>query len=295
MSSSVRTSKRFSLAAVVAGAAMLLAACGGGSGDAPASGDAQSDAQSDAASAELETFTPGKLTIATGEPAFSPWVLNDDPASGEGLEAAVAYAVAEKMGFAAEDVVWVRTPFDTVIAPGPKDFDMNIQQFSITPERKEAVDFSSPYYVTSQGILTIEGNKGADATSLAELKDVHFGVAAGSNSGKIVEEQVAPTQEISVFNSNDDAVAALQAGNVDAIVTDLPTVLYLSAAVIDNGKVVGQFDSSEGGEEYAFLLPKGSPLTASVTAAVDALREDGTLDQLAQQWIAEGAGAPVLK
>ncbi len=288
----MRSRQRFSLVALAAAAALVLSACGGGNG---AGSDSSKTADSGSSSA-LETLTEGKLTIATGEPAFSPWVENNDPASGEGFESAVAYAVAEKMGFSADDVEWVRTSFDSVIAPGPKNFDMNIQQFSITPEREQVVDFSSPYYVTTQGVLTVEGSAAAGAKSLADLKDVKFGVAAGSNSAKIIEEQIDPSQEIGVFNSNDDAIAALTAGQIDAVVTDLPTVLYLAAAELDGkGVVVGQFDTSEGGDEYAFLLPKDSPLTAAVTEAVDALREDGTLDSLAQKWLADNAGAPVLK
>lgn len=298
--STLSTTKRMGMGAMAAVVALMMAACGN-SGDKVDGDDAggQSDSSASANTAEadaLPTLTPGKLTIATGEPAFSPWVENDDPASGEGLEAAVAYAVAEKLGFAAENVVWIRTPFDSVIAPGPKDFDLNLQQFSISPERLEAVDFSSPYYVTTQAIVTEEGNVGADAKSLAELKDVTFGVAVGSNAAAVIEANVQPSKEIQVFNSNDDAVAALQAGQIDAVVTDLPTVLYLQAAVLDNGVVVGQFAPLDGdGDEFAFLLPKDSELTAPVTAAVDALREDGTLDKLAEKWLAEGAGAPVLK
>ena len=287
MSRSPRSSRRFSFAALAAAAMLVLSACGGGDGTSSSDGSGNSSG--------FQTLTDGKLTIATGEPAFSPWVENNKPESGEGFETAVAYAVAEELGFEDDDVVWVRTPFDTVIAPGPKNFDVNIQQFSITPERQEAVDFSSPYYVTSQGVLTVEGTAAADAKSLADLKDVKFGVAAGSNSAKIIEDQVAPAQEIGVFNSNDDAIAALTAGQIDAVVTDLPTVLYMAAAVLDGGIVVGQFDTSEGGDEYAFLLPKDSPLTSAVSGAVDTLREDGTLDELAQEWLADNAGAPVLK
>ncbi len=288
MSRPLRSSRRTSFAAVAAAATLVLSACGGGDGASSNSGDSGN-------SSGLQTLTAGKLTIATGEPAFSPWVENNKPESGEGFEAAVAYAVAEELGFEDDDVVWVRTPFDTVIAPGPKEFDVNIQQFSITAERQQVVDFSSPYYVTSQGVLTVEGTAAAGAKSLADLKDVKFGVASGSNSAKIIEEQVAPTQEIGVFNSNDDAIAALTADQIDAVVTDLPTVLYMAAAVLDKGVVVGQFNTSEGGDEYAFLLPKDSPLTSAVTAAVDTLRDDGTLDELAQEWLADNAGAPVLK
>ncbi|MFT0762950.1 ABC transporter substrate-binding protein [Actinomyces sp. F1_1611] len=305
MSSSLTSSlplvKRLGLGTLAAMAGLSMAACGAGgsTGESETQSSSQSESAASANTPEadaLPTVTPGKLTVATGEPAFSPWVENDDPESGEGFEAAVAYAVAEELGFARENVVWIRTPFDTVIAPGPKDFDVNIQQFTVTPEREKAVDFSSPYYTTTQAIVSVEGNTGADAKSLADLKDVKFGVAAGSNAAAILEEQVAPTKEIAVFNSNDDAVASLKAGQIDALVTDLPTVLYLQAAVLDNGVVVGQFAPVAGdGDQFAFLLPKDSELTPAVSAAVDALAANGTLAELENTWIAEGASAPVLK
>jgi len=90
------------------------------------------------------TLTEGKITVATGEPAYYPYVLDDAPDSGEGFEAAVAYAVAEELGFAPEDVIWVRTTFEAAIQPGPKGFDFNLQQYTITEERAQNVDFSSP-------------------------------------------------------------------------------------------------------------------------------------------------------
>lgn len=273
----------------------MMTACSSGTDSTQSEKPTSEQSTDGSAATDLPTVTPGKLTIATGEPAYSPWVENNDPESGEGLEAAVAYAVAEEMGFAKDDVVWIRTPFDTVIAPGPKDFDMNIQQFSITPERLEAVDFSSPYYVSPQAVVSVQGNKGADAKDLAGLKDSKIGVAAGSSSIAAAQEIIAPTTEVSIFNSNDDAVAALQAGQIDAIVTDLGTTLYLANAVLDNGVVVGQLESQDGDEELAFLLPKNSELTPVVTQAVDTLRDSGVLDEIAQTWIVEGAGVPALK
>ncbi|WP_125777080.1 ABC transporter substrate-binding protein [Antribacter gilvus] len=238
--------------------------------------------------------TEGKLTIATGEPAYSPWVENDDPASGEGFEAAVAYAVADELGFAAEDVEWVRTTFDQSIAPGPKDFDLNLQQFSITDERRQAVDFSSPYYVTTQVVITVEGSPAADATTLADLKPLLVGAATGTTSFEAAEASIAPEAGVQVFNSNDDAKLALQNGAVDAIVVDLPTGFYLTAAELDGGVIVGQLPGSAGGDEFGIVLPKDSPLTEDVTAAVDSLREDGALDELAAQWLG-GDTAPVLE
>jgi polar amino acid transport system substrate-binding protein len=249
----------------------------------------------EAAPDELQTITAGKLTIGTGLPAYEPWVVGDAPESGEGFEAAVAYAVAAELGFAAEDVVWVRTTFDEAIAPGAKNFDFNLQQYSITDERKEAVDFSSPYYSTAQTVITVAGSKAAEATSLADLKGLLIGAATGTTSFSAIENVIAPTAGAQAFNSNDDAKAALANGQVDAIVVDLPTAFYLTAVELDGGKILGQLAGAEAGDTFGLVLDKGSPLTAAVSAAVDALRASGKLAELETTWLADFAGAPVLK
>ena len=286
MSAFARLRRTAALAVVTTATAFALTACAFGGAAAPA--------ETDASNNDLPTVTAGSLTIATGEPAFEPWVVGDDPASGEGFEAAVAYAVAEQLGFAEEDVVWVRSTFDSAIAPGPKDWDLNIQQFSVTDERKQAVDFSSPYYTTTQAVVTTGSSPAAEATTVDELKGYTVGVMSATTSYTVAEAQLG-ADALSVYNSNDDAVAALQSGQVDAIVVDLPTAFYLAGAVLDDGKVVGQFaDSSEGGDELAFVLPKDSELTDVVTDAVDELRQDGTLAQLEQEWLSDAVDVPVL-
>jgi polar amino acid transport system substrate-binding protein len=267
--------------ALIAAATLALTGCA--STPAETSGDA------------LATITAGKLTIGTGLPAYEPWVVGDKPESGEGFEAAVAYAVAEQLGFAAEDVVWVRTTFDEAIAPGAKNFDFNLQQYSITDERKAAVDFSSPYYETTQTVITAAGSKAASATSVADLKGLLIGAATGTTSFAAIESVIKPTAGAKAFNSNDDAKAALAAGQIDALVVDLPTALYLTAVEIEGGKIVGQLDGAAAGDQFGLVLDKGSKLTAAVTAAVDALRESGKLQELADKWLAGYAGAPVLK
>jgi polar amino acid transport system substrate-binding protein len=244
---------------------------------------------------ELQTITAGKLTIGTGLPAYEPWVVGDAPESGEGFEAAVAYAVAAELGFAPEDVVWVRTTFDEAIAPGAKNFDFNLQQYSITDERKEAVDFSSPYYSTAQTVITVAGSKAAEAASLADLKGLLIGAATGTTSFAAIENIIAPTAGAQAFNSNDDAKAALANGQVDAIVVDLPTAFYLTAVELDGGIILGQLAGAEAGDTFGLVLDKGSPLTAAVSAAVDALRANGKLAELETTWLADFAGAPVLK
>ena len=249
----------------------------------------------EAAPNELQTITAGKLTIGTGLPAYEPWVVGDAPESGEGFEAAVAYAVAAELGFAPEDVVWVRTTFEEAIAPGAKNFDFNLQQYSITPERQEAVDFSSPYYSTAQTVITVAGSKAAEATSLADLKGLLIGAATGTTSFSAIETVIAPTAGAQAFNSNDDAKAALANGQVDAIVVDLPTAFYLTAVELDGGKILGQLAGAEAGDSFGLVLDKGSPLTAAVSAAVDALRANGRLAELETIWLADFAGAPVLK
>jgi polar amino acid transport system substrate-binding protein len=241
--------------------------------------------------------TDGKLTIATGEPAFYPWVLDDDPESGEGFEAAVAYAVAAQLGFAADDVVWVRTTFEEAIQPGPKTFDFNIQQFAITDDRREAVDFSSPYYETTQAVITTADSPAADATSLEDLRELSLGASVGTTSYDAIEEIIKPTQDPQAFNSNNDAKLALENDTVDAIVVDLPTAFYITGVELTNGLIVGQLPAGDGktGEDFGLLLEKDSPLTDEVTAAVDALREDGTLEALAAEWLADSVDAPVLE
>ncbi|WOF23749.1 ABC transporter substrate-binding protein [Microbacterium betulae] len=239
----------------------------------------------------------GTLTIGTGEPAYYPWAIDDDPSSGEGFEAAVAYAVADELGFGVDDVEWVRTTFDEAIAPGPKSFDINLQQFSITPERAENVDFSSPYYTTSQVVVTTGDSPAADATSIADLEDLLIGAQTGTTSFDAIERVIDPSQGAQAFNSNDDAKLALENGQVDAIVVDLPTAFYISGAELTDGVLVGQLPEIDGaeGDDFGLVLAKDSPLTDDVTAAVDALREDGTLDALAAEWLGGEDEAPLLE
>lgn len=236
------------------------------------------------------------LTIATGQPAYPPYVIDDAPESGEGFEAAVAYAVAEELGYDADQVEWVRSTFDQGIAPGAKNWDLNLQQFTITEERAEAVDFSSSYYNANQAVVSIEGSAAADAASIADLQGVRLGAMTGTSSLTALNEVIDPSSDALVFNSNDDLVLALQNGQVDAIVVDLPTALFVSGVQVEGGVLIGQLDgTADESEGWGFVLEKDSPLTADVTAAVDALRADGTLDALVQEWLTDGADAPVLQ
>ena len=243
--------------------------------------------------ADLATVTSGKLTIATGEPAYYPWVIDDKPESGEGFEGAVAYAVAKQLGFNNDEVVWVRTTFDGAVTPGEKNFDFNLQQFSITADRSKVVDFSSPYYTAPQAIVSYKGSKIAGKTSIAELKNAKLGAAVGTTSLDAVENQIGVKPQ--VFNDNAAGVTALKNGQIDGLVVDLPTAFYLSGVEVKDGLIVGQLPSSGAGDQFGLLLSKGNKLTPCVSAAVDAITADGTLAAITDKWLATDAGAPVLK
>jgi len=242
------------------------------------------------------TIESGVLTVATGNPAFFPWVIDDAPESGEGFEAAVAYAIAAEMGYEAESVTWVRTEFDAAIQPGAKDFDFNLQQFSITDERKETVDFSLPYFTANQAIVALDGSPAEGATSIADLQDVKFGAQAGTTSFDFITDVIQPTQEVFAYDDNVGAKAALEANQIDAAVFDLPTALFVSGVEIEGSSVVGQFPAEAGGttDDFGLILEKDSELTGCVDEAIQALSESGALADIQEQWLSDNTGAPII-
>ena len=250
----------------------------------------------DATESDCSTITEGTLTIGTGSPAFSPWVENDAPESGEGFEAAVGMAIAAELGYEGESVVWVRTTFDEAIAPGEKNFDFNMQQYSITPEREETISFSDPYYSSNQAIVALAGSPAEGATTVADLADVKFGAQAGTTSLTFINEIIKPTNEPFVYDDNAGAKAALEAGQIDAIVVDLPTGLYISAVEIEGTSVVGQFPGSAGGltDDFGAVFTKDNPLVACVNTALATLKESGELAKIEQAWLSDNAGVPVI-
>lgn len=242
----------------------------------------------------LTTKTPGKLTIGTDDPAYEPWFTDNKPDNGEGFESAVAYAVAERLGYARTDVVWNRVKFENAIAPGPKDFDFDINQFSITEERKQAVDFSAPYYLVRQTVIALKSSKIAGKATLADLRDAKLGAQVGTTSYQAITDVIKPGPQPQVFNTNDDAKKALQNGQIDGLVVDLPTAFYITGAELTDATIVGQVPQVGVPETFGLVLDKGSALTGCVGQAVTALREAGTLGELEKKWLAQVAGAPEL-
>ncbi|MET8581719.1 ABC transporter substrate-binding protein [Streptomyces collinus] len=259
---------------------------------APSSGSAAKSC----APGKLATKTTGKLTIATDEPAYEPWFKDDKPANGKGFESAVAYAVAERLGYGRGAVVWQSVPFNKAFAPGAKTFDFDINQVSISAERKKAVDFSSGYYDVRQAVIALKGGKAAKATSIADLRNLKLGAQVGTTSLDYITDVVKPKQQAAVYAKNDQAKSALKNGQVDAVVTDLPTAFYITSAEVTDARIVGQFENQGAApEQFGLVLDKGSALTSCVSGAVDALRKDGTLARIEKQWLSDAVDAPVLK
>jgi polar amino acid transport system substrate-binding protein len=275
--------------ALAATSLFTLAACGGDD-------TASSTTEGAATESDCSTITEGTLTIGTGSPAFSPWVENDAPESGEGFEAAVGMAIAAELGYEGESVVWVRTTFDEAIAPGEKNFDFNMQQYSITPEREETISFSDPYYSSNQAIVALADSPAEGATTVADLVDVKFGAQAGTTSLTFINDIIKPTNEPFVYDDNAGAKAALEAGQIDAIVVDLPTALFISAVEIEGTSVVGQFPGSAGGltDDFGAVFTKDSPLAGCVNTALATLKESGELAKIEQIWLSDNAGVPVI-
>ncbi len=244
---------------------------------------------------QLELETDGELTIGTDKPAYPPWFVDDDPTNGKGYESAVAYAIAEQLGYSPEEVEWVTVPFNAVVSPGEKKFDFDVNQVSITEQRRKAVDFSSGYYDVRQTVITNAGSAIDGATSIADLADARLGAQVGTTSYTAITETIGTSQAPAAFDTNDQAVQSLKNGQIDGIVVDLPTAYYMTAVQLDKGTIVGQLPLPDGEvEQFGAVLDKGSPLTDCVSQAVDALRAAWRRRQLSRSsWIAEGCQSAI--
>jgi len=276
----------------------VIAACGSDDDEPGSASPAATSAATAQASAcekqSLDLKSGGKLTIGTDKPAYPPYFQDDDPANGKGFESAVAYAVAKELGFQPAEVTWKTVPFNSSYAPGDKPFDFDINQISITPKRAQRVDFSDPYFEAPQAVIALKSTAAAKATSLAELAKAKLGVQVGTTSLDAVKEKVEPSKDPKVFNDSNDVVTALKQNQVDAIVTDLPTAFYITAAQVPGSKIAGQFNTGEG-DSFGLLLEKGSKLTPCVDKAIGELDSSGELKKITDRWMGEAAGAPELE
>ena len=266
--------------------------------DEPAASGSPSDAASldECATENLAVKNAGRLTVGTDSPAYEPWFSDNDPTNGKGFESAVAYAVADELGFTADQVDWVKVPFNNSYAPGEKKFDFDINQISITPARAEVVDFSDGYYSAAQAVIALKGSPAAEATSLEELKSFKLGAQTGTTSLTAIREGIQPEQDPFVFDDTNSAKQALNNGQLDAFLADLPTAFYITAVEIPKATIVGQFQPTAGDqEEFGMLFEKGSELVPCVNQALASLEESGELADLEKQWLSDVVDVPELQ
>lgn len=291
------TARRLSVLLLAGALVAAAAGCGDSDDDddaTPADENAE-DSGGGCSVDSLDLVNDGVLTVGTDTPAYPPWFQDDEPANGEGFESAVAYAVADELGFSEDEVTWTTVGFNNAIAPGAKDFDFDINQVSISEEREEAVDFSESYYTTNQAMVGYEDSAAADATTLDDLKGLKLGAQVGTTSLDFITDVIAPDAEPFVYNDNNAAKAALDAKQVDAIVLDLPTAFYVSSAEIEGTKVIGQFPPEAGaGDEFGLVFAKGSSLVDCVNAALAELKDSGKLADIEQEWLSDVVDAPVI-
>jgi len=281
-------------------AVLAVAAAGCGGSDKSSSSTTGSTASCD--KADLNLVKAGQLTVGTDNPAFPPWFGGkekspwkvSDPRSGQGFEGAVAYAVAQKLGFAKNEVSWLVVPFNTSFAPGPKKFDFDINQISFKPVRAKTVDFSNSYYDVNQSIVVVKGTKIASAKSIADLKPYKLAAQIGTTSFDFIKNTIDPSQQPAVFDTNDAAVQALKNKQVDGLVVDLPTAFFVTAVQVPNGTILGQFENKSG-EHFGMVFERGNSLVKCVNGALADLKSDGTLKQIQDKWLSKVVGAPVLK
>lgn len=242
----------------------------------------------------LDTLYKGVFTFGTDQPVYPPWYMGDAPENGEGFESALAYDVAAKLGYPRDEVRWVRVPFNAALAPGAKEFDASLSEFSITDQRKAAVDFSTPYFDVTQAVVAVKSSPAAAARSVAALKPLRLGVQVGTTS-YTAATSVNGVNPVAVYNTNVDAKLALSSGQIEALVADLPTAFSVANELRD-GVIVGQLPAlTDDVEQFGIVLNKDSSLTRCVSSAVDALRDDGTLAALQTKWLAEAGKAPALR
>jgi polar amino acid transport system substrate-binding protein len=286
--------KRTGLLLVVC--ALVLGACGS---EEPSGGpQAGSSNEPGGASCEpdqLPLFESGTLTIATDKPAYPPWFEGNDPSNGKGFESAVAYAVAEEMGFSADEVTWVVEPFNKSYAPGPKDFDFDINQVSITKKREQAVDFSDGYYTVNQALVALKDSAISDVTSLEELKDFKLGAQVGTTSFGYISQYIQPSDQPFAYDNTNDAKSALRAKQIDGVVVDLPTAFFITAVEIPGSEVVGQFATQGEAERFGLLFEDGNALVECVNQAIQTLTDTGALAEIQDKWLSQAVDAPVIE
>jgi len=277
--------RRFLLAFLIL--ALFLSACAEETATPAASGGGTEGGSSESG-CDLEEpplFKEGELTVATDRPAYPPW-FEGSPKNYSGYEGEIANEIAERMEL---DITWVVEPFNKSYAPGAKNYDFDINQISVTPERAEAVDFSDGYFQNNQGLLAPEGTPITEASSLSELKDATLGAQVGTTSLSFINTKIQPTNQVQVFDTTNDLKSALSSGQIDGFFTDVVTTVFLRDFEIKGSEVVGQYPTDE---QFGMLFEKGNPLVGCVNEVLGEMTDDGTVQALQDEWLQDYLGVP---
>jgi polar amino acid transport system substrate-binding protein len=285
--------------AALAATSVAVAGCGSSSsGGTPKTGSTVGASTSKVPGCDpstIQTKDAGTLTFGTDKPVYPPWYLNNDATNGKGFEGAVLQAIATELGYDASHIAYTHVGFNQAISPAPKSFDLDLDEFSITTAREKAVDFSSPYYDVNEAIVAMKGTSAASVTTFAGLQALKLGAQIGTTNETTISDVIKPSQSPGIYNSNALAIQALKNGQIDGLVVDLPTAFYITSAQVSGSTIIGQLPAGSHPEQFGALLAKGSPVTTCVSKAVDALKNDGTLAQIQDKWLAQVTKAPVLQ
>jgi polar amino acid transport system substrate-binding protein len=243
----------------------------------------------------MKTVSAGTLTIGADKPVYPPWFIGNDPTNGKGFEGAIDFAIAKELGYTPAQITIDLVTFNQAIGPAARNFDFDLDEFSITAAREKAVDFSAPYYDVNEAVVAMKGSKGAAVTSLAGLKTLKLGAQIGTTNETTITDTIKPSQSPAIYNSNAVAIQALKNGQIDGLVLDLPTAFYVTSAQVSGSVIVGQLPATGKPEQFGALLPKNSPLTSCVSKAINALKANGTLAKIQAKWLAKAGKAPVLQ
>jgi polar amino acid transport system substrate-binding protein len=286
--------RRIMLVVAATGVGLVTACSSSSTGASGSSAGATTSASSCSNSAiQSDLYTKGVLTVATDQPAYTPWFDSNQPSNGKGYESAVAYAVAEQLGFAKSQVKWAYEPFDSSYAPGPKKFDFDINEISVTQQRAQVVSFSDSYYDVNQSLVALKGSAIVTKHTPADLKTYVFGDQVGTTSLSFINSEIQPTSTPKVYETLNNVKQALQDKQIAALVTDTPTAQFISSSEIPNSVVVAQFPAA--GEHYGLLFSKGNPLVACVNKALATLKSNGTLAALQKKYLQIYVSVPVIK
>jgi polar amino acid transport system substrate-binding protein len=271
----LRTSRAALWLVAVLLAALALAACGDDDDDGGNGGGSGGAASGQAA--ELDLHTEGQLTIGAEFPVKGFVELPiDDP---KGFEVDLGDAIAKELGV--QKVEWKNTPFTGLFSPAPKDFDMAINEITITAERSRVVDFSVPYFDANQGFVIKKGGPAEGVQSIAEMKDLQFGVQATTTGAAYVKDEIQPDSQPREFSTLTALTQALVNGQIDAMLMDVAISAEIVKERGEDVEMTGEFITDE---RYGILFEKGNPLRQQVNQAIEKLKADGTLERLQAKW-----------